>query len=64
MCSIRGCDSLAPNEDIVRFRCRGWKVIYPNHIFAKTFHFCIVFLFGFGEARTIMISLNPLYFDY
>lgn len=42
----------------------AWEVIYPMHIFVKICHFCIVSLFGFGEASTILISLNLLYSDY
>jgi len=33
---VLGCNSLAPNDDIVRFRCGG---MYPfPHIFMKNFH--------------------------
>jgi len=41
ICFVIGDDSLATNEDIMRFKSRGGEVLYPSlHIFlVKIFHF-------------------------
>jgi len=58
-------DSLAPNKDIVRFRY-GDKVTYPfGIIFSENISILLwFFLLTLGKHRTILISLNPLSFDY
>jgi len=59
-----GCDSLAPNDDIVTFRCQGESYTLFPHIFVKTFHkffnFCIVFL-GFRVVCAFLIGFFSLF---
>ena len=50
------CNPLAPNEDIMRFRCGGGSHIPFVYIFVKLFKICIFFLIGFGDFCAVVIS--------
>jgi len=52
---VLGCGSLAPNEDIVRFRC-GWEpYTLFTHIFMNNFMKNFQFLYIFLSFRVVCV---------
>ena len=45
---VLGCGSLAPNEDIVRFRCGGESYTLFEPVFVKKFQFLLYFFLVLG----------------
>jgi len=41
---VISCGSSAPNEDIVRLKCRGSNILFFVKFFVKIFKFCYSFL--------------------